>query len=522
MSDHLDNRQAVEAGQYFDIWRLLSAPRSDNEAVLRSLCRSVYLGNDTALCRVLGRYKMYVDTRDVSISSHLMLEGYWEMWVTEAMMRHVRPGMTVLDIGANLGYFTMLLADLVGPAGRVLAFEPNPEMAGRLRRSIGLNGFAPTTTLHEVALGASDGVMLLEVNEDMPGGAHLVAMPEPQTEAPVVAMKVAVPAKTMPALTLPELPRLPPLPPMPDWQPRAPAADSPAWPRPAPVPPVVIAMPPAPPAPAGMLAWLAARLGFVRADDVTATREAAQVAIDAANAEINTAAQVRVEAAIVEAIAAGEAAAGARIAASEAAGAARAAADAARAMHAEAGAATRAVAEGALAMQAEAIAAMQATAEAARASHGEAMAALAAATVLIEARSAEALAPRGPGRSFPTVPVRRLDEIPGAIDADFIKMDVEGAEQMVWSGMTGLLAKGKALTIFMEFTIQRFADPHGFLDQIFAEGFDMAIIDFQRGIVPIRRDELFALSHAADHMLVFTRPERPAIVAAGARKRTAS
>ena len=489
MSEHLDNRQAVEAGQYFDIWRLLSAPRSDNEAVLRSLCRSVYLGNDTALCRVLGRYKMYVDTRDVSISSHLMLEGYWEMWVTEAMMRHVQPGMTVLDIGANLGYFTMLLADLVGPSGRVLAFEPNPEMAGRLRRSIGLNGFAPTTTLHEVALGASDGMMLLEVDDDMPGGAHLVAMPEPQREVPMaLATKAEAKVAMAPVLALPELQRLPTLAPMPDGQPVATMAERPAWPRPAPVPPVVIAMPAAPEAPHSLLARLAARLGFAPAGDVAAIRDAARTAIDAANAEINTAAQVRIEAAIVEAIAAGEAAAGARIAASQAAAAARAAA------------------EGALAVQVEA------------------MAALATATALLEARTAEAVAPAKPGsgRSHPAVPVRRLDDIPGAIDAQFIKMDVEGAEQMVWSGMSGLLARGKALTIFMEFTIQRFADPHGFLDQIFAEGFDMAIIDFQRGIVPIRRDELFALSHEVDNMLVFSRAERPVIAKSPGRKRTGS
>ena len=127
----------------FDIWKLVQQPkieRAQNEAAIRGLCRNAYLGDHTSLCRVLGRYKMFVDTRDIGIASHLLLDGFWEMWVTEEMLRHVRQGMTVLDIGANLGYFSLLLADLTGPRGRVIAFEPNPLMSSLARRSIEVNG----------------------------------------------------------------------------------------------------------------------------------------------------------------------------------------------------------------------------------------------------------------------------------------------------------------------------------------------------------------------------------------------
>jgi hypothetical protein len=74
--------------------------------------------------------------------------------------------------------------------------------------------------------------------------------------------------------------------------------------------------------------------------------------------------------------------------------------------------------------------------------------------------------------------------------------------------MGGLLDRGRALTIFMEFTIERFSDPHGFLDEIARRGFSMAIIDYVNGIVPITRDELFARSHSVDNMLVFSRGDQ--------------
>lgn len=158
----------------YDIWRIVSQPRELAEAEIRALCTPVYLGNHEALCRVLGRYKMYVDTRDVGIASHLMIDGFWEMWVTKAMMQCVRRGSVVADVGANLGFFTMLLADLTGPEGRVLSFEPNAALAPLLRKSIEVNGFAPFCDFHEMALGAGEGTARIEASIDQPGGGRTV------------------------------------------------------------------------------------------------------------------------------------------------------------------------------------------------------------------------------------------------------------------------------------------------------------------------------------------------------------
>lgn len=166
----------VQQRPIYDIWRILNRPRAEAEAEIRALCQTAYLGDHEALCRILGRYKMYVDTRDIGIASHLMLEGYWEMWVTAAMMQSVRRGSVVADIGANLGYFTLLLADLTGAEGRVLSFEPNPGLARLLRKSIEVNGFGGFTDFHQLALGGVAGMADMEIRTDQPGGGHMTSV----------------------------------------------------------------------------------------------------------------------------------------------------------------------------------------------------------------------------------------------------------------------------------------------------------------------------------------------------------
>lgn len=173
------------AGRLFDIARLTTGARGDNEAAIRALCTNAYLGSEMSLARVLGRYKMFVDTGDVGISTHLLLDGYWEMWTTEAMMTVVKPGATVVDVGANLGYFTLLLAELVGPEGHVHAFEPNPAIAARLRKSVAVNGFGGRATVHQLALGDHHGLAGFEIAPGEPGGGHVVDHREGMDSVPV-------------------------------------------------------------------------------------------------------------------------------------------------------------------------------------------------------------------------------------------------------------------------------------------------------------------------------------------------
>jgi len=87
----------------------------------------------------------------------------------------VKPGMTVVDVGANFGYYSVLFGEAVGPTGQVIAVEPVPMTAGYLRRSVDLNGHASRTRIAECALGrTADGIAHLYVPNSEPKNATVV------------------------------------------------------------------------------------------------------------------------------------------------------------------------------------------------------------------------------------------------------------------------------------------------------------------------------------------------------------
>lgn len=88
--------------------------------------------------------------------------GTSEPLVQDALERHVHSGDVVYDIGANIGFFTIITARLVGPAGHVYAYEPLRENVVALERNIALNDFR-NVTVRPCAVSRHDGSALLEV-----------------------------------------------------------------------------------------------------------------------------------------------------------------------------------------------------------------------------------------------------------------------------------------------------------------------------------------------------------------------
>ena len=96
-----------------------------------------------------------------------VLAGCYEPDVVAVFRQVLRPGMTVIDVGANIGVFTMLAASLVGPSGRVLAVEPNPLNARMAEASRRLNGFDHVTVLQAAA---GPGAGMLAINTSFSNG----------------------------------------------------------------------------------------------------------------------------------------------------------------------------------------------------------------------------------------------------------------------------------------------------------------------------------------------------------------
>lgn len=115
-----------------------------------------FLGVTAVERRLLSGQLIRVRTGS-ALTKGIWNEPTFEPAVREAIARFCREGMAVVDIGANIGYYTIQMASLVGPRGRVLAIEPNPVMVKELQANLSLNGLTNVDIMRS-AVGAVDGV----------------------------------------------------------------------------------------------------------------------------------------------------------------------------------------------------------------------------------------------------------------------------------------------------------------------------------------------------------------------------
>lgn len=133
-----------------------------------------YLGDFTAVVTTHADLRLMVDTRDRALAPHVILSGRWEADVEHALVRLLRRGQRVVEVGANIGYHTLTMAKIVGRTGRIDAFEPNPRLCGLLRDTIFLNGFTDIVTVHESAALDRTGPVKFQFDPRFAGGGNVV------------------------------------------------------------------------------------------------------------------------------------------------------------------------------------------------------------------------------------------------------------------------------------------------------------------------------------------------------------
>ena len=126
-----------------------------------------------ALRRAAGRryfqkriydYLMLLDLEDRGISRTLLLFGERELEHKEMLERVVRPGMTVLDIGANIGYYALMELGRIGATGTLIAVEPSPSNVELLKHNLALNGYQ-NIEVHQAAISDQSGVKQFFLSE---------------------------------------------------------------------------------------------------------------------------------------------------------------------------------------------------------------------------------------------------------------------------------------------------------------------------------------------------------------------
>jgi FkbM family methyltransferase len=169
-----ESEQAIEAHlKLGSVEKLRSAMTASSEFKSKML-HSNFANSKWVSADVLDRYTMWVDLHDRYVS-HGCLNNSWEPEETSFFESRLRSGDVVLDIGANIGWFSLVAAKHIGSAGTVHAFEPRPETAKMLKRTVAQNSLTSTINVWEYALSDKPEELKLSWGNNTinPGGSFI-------------------------------------------------------------------------------------------------------------------------------------------------------------------------------------------------------------------------------------------------------------------------------------------------------------------------------------------------------------
>lgn len=125
---------------------------------------------------VFGRKMRLNGARNIAERRLLIQPQHFDPAERAALAAYLKPGDTAIDIGANVGAYTLVMAGLVGPTGRVIAVEPQPSVLGRLKENLAFNPEL-TVTVAATALGAAEGEVAFETNARNEGEGRMAKTP---------------------------------------------------------------------------------------------------------------------------------------------------------------------------------------------------------------------------------------------------------------------------------------------------------------------------------------------------------
>lgn len=139
--------------------------------MLRWLYRQLCPAEGEVVERIAGRW-WHLDLADRFFTQSLLLTGRHEEWEVPVFLDALRPGQWVVDIGAHVGFYTLLAAERVGPQGRVIAFEPDPSNRRLLAANVAHNRLTQVTIVPK-AVTAEAGRLWLRRDPTNRGAHHV-------------------------------------------------------------------------------------------------------------------------------------------------------------------------------------------------------------------------------------------------------------------------------------------------------------------------------------------------------------
>jgi FkbM family methyltransferase len=122
-----------------------------------------------------------VNKHDRCVCWFVRLVGHWDSNETRVLEKLVKKNFNIIEVGANFGVHTLRMAKMVGPQGKVYAFEANPAVSKYLKMSIGMNQLGSVISVYEKVAGDIKGETYLTFGELNIGGGHLVSSPDSQS-----------------------------------------------------------------------------------------------------------------------------------------------------------------------------------------------------------------------------------------------------------------------------------------------------------------------------------------------------
>ncbi len=120
--------------------------------------------NKKFITKKIYNYKMLLDLYDKGISRTLLLFGKRELEHKKMLENIIKPEMTVLDIGANIGYYSLMMLELMGNKGKLIAVEPSPSNIEILRKNLLLNKYNDIE-VHNAAISDENGTKKFFLSE---------------------------------------------------------------------------------------------------------------------------------------------------------------------------------------------------------------------------------------------------------------------------------------------------------------------------------------------------------------------